>query len=91
MRSLIALTETRTRLATVLRARKPASGVQISIGAEHGTALPGGLTVVTAEYSVGALTGVIGVIGPTRMPYEKVISLVSHTSSLITDLLDGNR
>lgn len=91
MRSLIALTETRTRLATVLRARKPASGVQISIGAEHGTALPGGLTVVTAEYSVGALSGVIGVIGPTRMPYEKVISLVSHTSSLITDLLDGNR
>ncbi len=91
MRNLIALTETRTRLATVLRARKPASGVQISIGAEHGTSLPGGLTVVTAEYSVGALSGVIGVIGPTRMPYEKVISLVSHTSSLITDLLDGNR
>jgi heat-inducible transcriptional repressor len=90
MRNLIALTETRTRLATVLRARKPASGVQISIGAEHGTALPGGLTVVTAEYSVGSLSGVIGVIGPTRMPYEKVISLVSHTSSLITDLLDGN-
>lgn len=91
MRNLIALTETRTRLATVLRARKPASGVQISIGAEHGTALPGGLTVVTAEYSVGSLSGVIGVIGPTRMPYEKVISLVSHTSSLITDLLDGSR
>jgi heat-inducible transcriptional repressor len=30
---------------------------------------------------------VIGVIGPTRMPYEKVISLVTHTSSLVTDLL----
>ena len=34
-----------------------------------------------------ALTGVIGVIGPTRMPYEKVISLVQHTSRLLTDLL----
>jgi heat-inducible transcriptional repressor len=28
------------------------------------------------------------VIGPTRMPYEKVISLVSHTSRLVSDLLD---
>jgi heat-inducible transcriptional repressor len=34
------------------------------------------------------LGGVIGVIGPTRMPYEKVISLVSHTSRLISALLD---
>jgi heat-inducible transcriptional repressor len=34
------------------------------------------------------VTGVIGVIGPTRMPYDKVISLVTHTSRLITDLLD---
>jgi heat-inducible transcriptional repressor len=31
---------------------------------------------------------VIGVIGPTRMSYEKVISLVTHTSRLISDLLD---
>jgi heat-inducible transcriptional repressor len=31
---------------------------------------------------------VIGVIGPTRMPYDKVISLVSHTSRLLSDLLD---
>jgi heat-inducible transcriptional repressor len=34
------------------------------------------------------LSGVIGVIGPTRMPYDKVISLVNHTSRLVTDLLD---
>jgi heat-inducible transcriptional repressor len=31
---------------------------------------------------------VIGVIGPTRMPYEKIVTLVTHTSSLISDLLD---
>jgi len=43
---------------------------------------------VTAEYQVGALAGVIGVIGPTRMPYDKVISLVGHTSRLLSDLLD---
>ncbi|MDA1081622.1 MAG: hypothetical protein O2973_08075 [Gemmatimonadetes bacterium] len=89
MRRLLELTETRTELAQLLRARPAAGGVQITIGAENGASLPGGLTVVTAEYTAGGLTGVIGVIGPTRMPYEKVISLVSHTSSLVTDLLDG--
>lgn len=89
MRRLIELTETRTELATLLRARKQHGGVQISIGGEHGGSLPGGLTVVTAQYTAGSLSGVIGVIGPTRMPYEKVIALVSHTSSLLTDLLDG--
>jgi heat-inducible transcriptional repressor len=43
---------------------------------------------VTAQYRSGTVTGVIGVIGPTRMPYDKVISLVTHTSRLLTDLLD---
>jgi heat-inducible transcriptional repressor len=87
MRRLIELTETRTELATLLRNRSATSGLQITIGSEHGNALPGGLTVVTAEYHAGTLSGVIGVIGPTRMPYDKVIALVTHTSSLVTELL----
>jgi heat-inducible transcriptional repressor len=87
MRRLIEMTETRAELATLLRNRSSATGVSISIGSEHGSALPGGLTVVTAEYHTGSLSGVIGVIGPTRMSYEKVIALVTHTSSLVTDLL----
>lgn len=87
MRRLIELTETRTELATLLRSRPSSAGVSITIGSEHGAALPGGLTVVTAEYRAGSLSGVIGVIGPTRMPYEKVIALVKHTSLLVTELL----
>jgi heat-inducible transcriptional repressor len=43
---------------------------------------------VTAEYRAGSLAGVIGVIGPTRRPYEKVIAIVTHTSRLVSDLLD---
>ena len=46
--------------------------------------------MVTASYHAGPLSGVIGVIGPTRMPYDKVISLVTHTSELVTDLLKEN-
>lgn len=87
MKRLIALTETRKHLADVLRDRASIPGVSITIGDEHGSPLLGGLTLVTAEYRAGGLTGVIGVIGPTRMPYAKVISLVTHTSSLVTDLL----
>ena len=44
-------------------------------------------TLVTAEYSMGGLRGVIGVIGPTRMPYEKVVAIVDYTSSLVTRML----
>ncbi len=87
MRRIIELTETRDELATLLRGRSAHAGVQITIGNEHGSSLPRGLTVVTAEYRAGSIAGVIGVIGPTRMPYDKVIALVSHTSSLVTELL----
>jgi heat-inducible transcriptional repressor len=87
MKRLIELTETRTYLARILRDRATTPGVSITIGGEHGSELLGGLTLVTSEYKAGSLTGVIGVIGPTRMPYEKVIALVTHTSSLVSDLL----
>lgn len=88
MKRLLTLTETRTQLGTLLRNRAPQPGVSITIGDEHGSSLLGGLTLITAEYRAGSLAGVIGVIGPTRMPYEKVIALVSHTSELVTDLLE---
>ena len=88
MRRLMVLTDTRRHLAEVLRRRNDRGGLAITIGNEHGDPTLEGFTVVTAEYRAGALAGVIGVIGPTRMPYDKVISLVNHTSRLVTDLLD---
>jgi heat-inducible transcriptional repressor len=87
LRRLIELTETRQHLAELLRQRSTKPGISITIGNEHADPRLGNLTIVTAEYRAGSLTGVIGVIGPTRMPYEKVISLVGHTSRLVTDLL----
>jgi heat-inducible transcriptional repressor len=62
--------------------------VSITIGNEHNDPRLERFTVVTAEYRAGGLSGIIGVIGPTRMPYDKVISLVRHTSQLVSDLLD---
>ena len=87
MRKLVALTETREKLGELLRRRSETGGVSITIGNEHSDPRLASFTVVTASYHAGPLTGVIGVIGPTRMPYDKVISLVTHTSELVTDLL----
>jgi len=88
MRRLVALTETRQYLAEVLRRRAGDAGVTITIGNEHGEPALEHFTLVTAQYRAGGVNGVIGVIGPTRMPYDKVISLVTHTSQLVTELLD---
>jgi heat-inducible transcriptional repressor len=87
MRRLLELTEKRETIAEAIRARAHSSGISITIGTEHEDPRLEDFTVVTAEYHAGSLAGVIGVIGPTRMPYEKVISLVSHTSRLLSDLL----
>lgn len=88
MRRLIELTERPQALADALKRRGETSGISITIGSEHEDERLKDFTVVTAEYHAGQLAGVIGVIGPTRMPYQKVISLVNHTSQLLSDLLD---
>jgi heat-inducible transcriptional repressor len=88
LRQLLAIADRPDALGQLLRQRSANSGITISIGNEHHDPTFADFTVVTAEYHAGALGGVIGVIGPTRMPYDKVISLVTHTSRLITDLLD---
>ncbi len=88
MRKLVELTETREHLADLLRARSDTPGITITIGNENRDPKLENFTIVTAQYHSGSVAGVIGVIGPTRMPYDKVISLVTHTSRLLTDLLD---
>ena len=87
LKNLIELTERRDLLASVLGSREHPGGLQITIGGEHGAEALSDFTLVTAEYRVGTLKGVIGVIGPTRMPYEKVIAIVGYTSSLVNRIL----
>ena len=87
LRQLFDLTEQRQQLASLLESRPGSNGLSITIGNEHGDPRLDAFTVVTAEYTAGSLSGVIGVIGPTRMPYDKVIALVGHTSQLVSELL----
>ncbi len=87
LKSLIELTERRDLLAAALGSREHGGGLKITIGAEHRSELLSDFTLVTAEYRAGGMKGVIGVIGPTRMPYEKVIAIVDYTSRMVSDLL----
>lgn len=87
MRRLIALTDRHEHLAEMLRRRGESSGISITIGNEHADPRMDHLTLVTASYNAGPLSGVIGVIGPTRMPYDKVIALVRHASQLVSEVL----
>jgi heat-inducible transcriptional repressor len=87
LKSLIDLTDQRDLLAAAVGSREHKGSIRITIGGENDQSVLSDFTLVTAEYSVGGLRGVIGVIGPTRMPYEKVVTIVDYTSSLVTRVL----
>jgi heat-inducible transcriptional repressor len=87
LKGLIELTERRDVLGDALSNRNHQTGLQITIGTENDREELSDFTLVTAEYHLGGLKGVIGIIGPTRMPYEKVIAIVDSTSSLVNRIL----
>ena len=87
LKELIDLTEKRDLLASVVGNREHGGRLKITIGSENDSSDLSEFTLVTAEYNAGGLKGVIGVIGPTRMPYEKVVTIVGYTSSLVTRVL----
>ena len=87
MRDLLRLTEGRDLLKQALESRRQ-RGLSITIGGENPDTRLSGFTLVTSSYESGGLKGVIGVMGPTRMPYDKIIGLVEHTSRLVEGLLE---
>jgi heat-inducible transcriptional repressor len=67
-----------------------AEGVQIFIGQESGYTILDDCSVVTAPYSLDQeVVGVLGVIGPTRMAYERVIPIVDITAKLLGSALNS--
>ena len=82
LQGLMDLTERRDLLRQAL-AERLAGGLTITIGSEHQDPKLAPFTLVTSAYRVGPLSGVIGVMGPTRMPYDKIVALVDHTSRLV--------
>ncbi len=67
-------------------------GVQIFIGEESGYGVLNDCSVVSAPYQIdGKVLGVLGIIGPTRMNYERVIPLVDVTAKLVSAVLKQNQ
>ena len=88
LRKLFELFERKTGLLQLLDVSNRAQGVQIFIGGESGVAPLDECSVITAPYTVdGQVVGTVGVIGPTRMAYERVIPLVDITAKLLTGFL----
>ncbi|HEX2827911.1 MAG TPA: heat-inducible transcriptional repressor HrcA [Burkholderiales bacterium] len=89
LRKLFDLFERKTGLLQLLDVSNRAHGVQIFIGGESGLVpLDEFCSVVTAPYEVdGQIVGTVGVIGPTRMAYERVIPIVDITAKLLSSAL----
>ncbi len=82
--------EQKTALMRLLEQSAQADGVRIYIGGESGVVPVEELSVVTAPYEVdGKVVGTLGVIGPTRMPYERMIQIVDITSKLVSNALSA--
>lgn len=91
LRELFKLFEQRTSLMQLLDVSNRADGVQIFIGGESGLEPLDTCSVVAAPYEVnGVVVGSVGVIGPTRMAYERVIPIVDITARLLSSALSSN-
>jgi len=64
-------------------------GIIITIGGENKLNEILNCSLVTSTYAVGNIKGSVGVIGPTRMPYSKLVSVVEYTARTITEALSG--
>ena len=88
LRALFDLFEHKSRLMQLLEVSGRAQGVQIYIGGESKTVPLDETSMVVAPYEVdGRIVGTLGVIGPTRMAYERVIPIVDITAKLVSSAL----
>ena len=90
LRKMFDLFEQKTELMRLLDNSSRAEGVRIYIGGESGVVPYDELSIVSAPYEVdGRIVGTLGVIGPTRMAYERMIQLVDITARLVGNALSG--
>lgn len=90
LRKLFDLFEQKTQLMRLLDVSSRAEGVRIYIGGESRVVPFEELSVVSAPYEVnGQVVGTLGVIGPTRMAYDRMIQIVDITSRLVTNALSN--
>ena len=94
IRSLFEILETRRSMLRLIELTQSAEGVQIFIGRENELFGLSGCSLVVAPYRAGdgdarrsAVVGAIGVVGPTRMNYARIVPLVDQTARVVSRLL----
>ena len=92
LRRAFDLFEQKTQILRLLDFSSQAEGVRIFIGGESHIVPIEELSVVSAPYEVdGQIVGTLGVIGPTRMPYDRMIQIVDITSRLVSNALSQGK
>jgi heat-inducible transcriptional repressor len=92
LRRAFGLFEQKAQLMRLLDVTGQAEGVRIFIGGESQVVPFEDLSIVSAPYEVdGQIVGTLGVIGPTRMAYDRMIQIVDITSKLISNALSHNK
>jgi heat-inducible transcriptional repressor len=92
LRRAFELFEQKAQLMRLLDVSSKAEGVRIFIGGESQVVPFEELSIVSANYEVdGQVVGTLGVIGPTRMPYERMIQIVDITSRLVSNALSHRK
>jgi heat-inducible transcriptional repressor len=89
LRALFDMLETKETLLKLLESTREGHGVQIFIGADNALFSVAGCSVIVAPYanSREQVVGAIGVIGPTRINYARIIPLVDYTAKVVGRLL----
>jgi len=89
IRALLETLETEETMTSLLEAARSAAGVQIFIGAQNGLFAHAGCSLIVAPYQNAQqqVVGAIGVIGPLRMNYARIIPMVDYTAKLVGRLI----
>ncbi len=92
MKTLLAALEDKRRIVRLLDSCVANKGVVTAIGSENRDPELEGLSVVASSYSMGACqVGMLGIIGPTRMDYDRAMALVEHVAQLLGTALEDGR
>ena len=87
LQEFIQIIEEKNLLAELLSSHGIREGITITIGTESEKGEMASFSLVTSTYQAGKVKGTIGLIGPTRMPYSRLISIVDYTARALSEIL----
>ena len=91
--SVIELIEDKDIIIHIMDKRRTENknNVLISIGSENEEEKFNEYSLITKEYTFGETSGTVGIIGPKRMEYSKVVAIVSYLGDMLSEVLTGNK